>query len=618
MGYLKYFSLLMVAGMFAACSDNLENPGNENDGPKTGEGYVKVAINLPSVSGSRAFAEPGSLNDGTPDEYAVNDAILVFFKTTSPNSDGTSEATADETPEETAQFVKAYGVSLNYAGEDVNHVTNRHTVIGEAPLPAKGEQIYALAILNTNDMFVINATTGELKYNDSPDYPNVFTESNKKLSALQTAIETTAANCTKTGFMMLNAPLAKTSETSGFALSNVQTLVPVTVYKTKGEAEGSTDGASIYVERVVSKVTLKGFSYSSGDGKYTKAVEVAEGNAFQGDEVEFQGWTLNYTNKTTKLVRDVNNITAWLTNGGDNASRFLGNTPVDSKALYRIYWAEDCNYDVDYDGTTNDAKEAFNVFAKPEDIQVKDWNANTSDNNTVTGEDFALYCLENTMDYDKQATNQTTSLILKTKYLAEPRSEVEGAQNFFMYGTQEVTYTEEQFLAEVKTALSFDEGVTVALADVDGGTYTFIPPSSTEGEGNYLNKKDVKSLFTLTRNPSSSSLTDSEAQTLISKLGEIKFYKDGDSYYNVVLIRHFDDDATPWESGETYSGKHLGRYGVVRNNWYEINVSKITGPGEPTIVDDSEGGEPDDEEEGYIKCQINVLSWAKRQQSVDL
>lgn len=608
MGKFKFFSLLIAAGMFAACSDNLENAGNENDGPKTGEGYVKVAINTPSVSSSRAFDDSadGTLNDGTPDEYAVNNAILVFFKTTSTTGPGT--------PEVTAEFAKAYNVSLNPAGEgDDNHVTNRHTVIGEAPLPADGEKVYALAILNANGVFTVDKTNGVLKKNDK----NVF-ESTKTLSALQTAIATTAAECTTTGFMMLSAPLATTNTPTNITdLTKVQTLVPVTVYENQTLAENG-DVASIYVERVVAKVTLTGFDYNKTENVYTKDVTADDGDPFDGDKVEFQGWTLNYTNKTLKPVRDVDAITTWLGSDYGTVSRFLGDSKVDGKDLYRIYWAEDGNYDVDYGSGEgkSDAKNDFNVFTTPEDIQVKDWNANTSDNNTVTGEDFALYCLENTMDYGKQVTNQTTSLILKTKYLAEPRSEVEGAQNFFMYGTQEVTYTQTQFLANVGTALSLSGGTTASLkVGATGGTYTYIPSGATAGAGDYLNKKDVKNLIELS---SSADLSDAQAQTLITKLGEIKFYKDGDSYYNVVLIRHFYDDETSWDAGETYGTKHLGRYGVVRNNWYEIKVNTISGPGEPTIDDDTENPNPDDEEEGYIKCQINVLSWARRSQSVDL
>ena len=607
MGKLKFFGLLIAASMFAACSDNLENPGNENDGPKTGEGYVKVAINLPSVSSSRAFNDgtAGSLDDGTPDEYAVKDAILVFFKTSSTTDSGT--------PEATAQFVKAYNVTLGSSVDSENHVTNRHSVIGEAPMPAADEQIYALAILNANGLFTIDGTTGGLKIKTgtgTDPYTNVF-GTTKTLSALQNAIATTVGDCTGNGFMMLNAPLANTTTTSDFTLSNVKTLVPVTVYESKILAENGKV-ASIYVERVVAKVTLTGFTYANS--KYTIEVDAADGDPFHGDEVELQGWTLNYTNKTFKPVRNVDAITTWLGSDYGLVSRFLGDSGVDGEALYRIYWAEDGNYDVDYGSGEgkSDAETAFYVFTDP--TQISNWNEETADNKTDSDKDYALYCLENTMDYDKQVTNQTTSLILKTKYIANPDATGTGAQNFFMYGTQEATYTQTDFLTNVGTALSLSDGITASLkVGATGGTYTFIPDGATAGSGVYLNKKDVKELITL----STGTFGDTEAQKLITKLGEIKFFKDGDSYYNVVLIRHFYDDETKWDGGD-YTKKHLGRYGVVRNNWYEIDVNSISGPGEPTIVDDTENPNPDDEEEGYIKCQINVLSWARRSQSVDL
>ena len=184
-----------------------------------------------------------------------------------------------------------------------------------------------------------------------------------------------------------------------------------------------------------------------------------------------------------------------------------------------------------------------------------------------------------------------------------------------MYGTREATYDETTFLSNVKTALSLSDDVTLTLAEsAKGGTYTYIPT----GEGSssqYVGKKDVTTLFTLTG--SSTTLTATQAQTLINALGEIKFYEDGAAYYNTVLIRHFDDTEANWDpANATYTGAHLGRYGVLRNNWYEIAVDKISGPGKPDIDDPTDN--PDDGTEGYINCQINVLSWAKRSQSVDL
>ena len=63
---------------------------------------------------------------------------------------------------------------------------------------------------------------------------------------------------------------------------------------------------------------------------------------------------------------------------------------------------------------------------------------------------------------------------------------------------------------------------------------------------------------------------------------------------------------------------------MVRNNWYEIVINSISGPGrptppDPTDPDDPDNPKPDDPaEEGWIDVNINVLSWAVRKQNVDL
>lgn len=82
---------------------------------------------------------------------------------------------------------------------------------------------------------------------------------------------------------------------------------------------------------------------------------------------------------------------------------------------------------------------------------------------------------------------------------------------------------------------------------------------------------------------------------------KVSYYKGGVAYYP-VMIRHFDEDQTPWTAeGKTESypdtdGKAeanwLGRYGVLRNNWYEINVTGIKSIGSADVPDVD--GTPDD------------------------
>lgn len=607
---VKYLAMLLAAGMFAACSDNLEDTGAGNAGgttPGTTEGYVKVSINTPTTSGTmtRSF----SLDDGTDNEYEVKEKgnILVFFKTTATTGAGT--------PEATAEFVKAYDVTLNYAGEggSDNEVTTRHTVIGEAPMAGDGEKIYALAILNKGNLFRVNKNAdeneGALQVYQNNAWADVFDKSNKTVAALQKALTVSASDITSSanGFLMLNAPLA-TATTGITDLTKVQTLVPVTVYDNE-EAAQNGEAADIYVERVVAKVTLKGFTYSGG--KYT--AEVAKGDAdspFTGDKVQLEGWTLSVTNKTTKAVRDISGLADWVgtTYSSDGQVRFLSTTKIDNKELYRIHWGIDCNYKSDDTYT-----DAFDILSEANKGSWT-WQTNTNDKDAPNNESNPVYCLENTMDYNQMNQDKTTTLFIKTTYYADP-SNPDNAQDFFMYGTQEKTYLTDDFLTNVKEVLSLDPSPTISLnSEAKGGTYTYVE----SGEGTPTGKKDVKTLFTLTGG-SSATLTDDQAKELISQLGEIKYYEDGATYYNSVLVRHFDDSYTDvkWDPATPkYTEKHLGRYGVLRNNWYEISITSISGPGNPEIEDPDPN--PDDETEGYIQARINVLSWTKRSQNVEL
>ena len=106
--------------------------------------------------------------------------------------------------------------------------------------------------------------------------------------------------------------------------------------------------------------------------------------------------------------------------------------------------------------------------------------------------------------------------------------------------------------------------------------------------------------------------TDTSHDTALDNLGKVAYYLDGDCYYYAAPIQHFE---LTKPTGDITNENYLGKYGVVRNNWYNIKINKVSAPGLPEIT---EPVEPVEKEEGYIKCQINVLSWAKRQQSVDL
>ena len=648
MGKLKFFGLLLAAGMFAACSDNLDvNQGNGGENtPSATEGFVRVSINTPTTNGNISRANDDQdvsggpdieFNDGIANEYKINDGVIVFFKTS------TEDDKSD--PDTKATFVSAYQLTgLTSQQDPSTQVTSKVVTVSEAPMVDKNnnEALYALVILNTPSTVQVGATDHSLTIKDGKNEGNGTTlTSASKLSDFTAALENqdikTYIGESKNAFTMCNAPLSTVAGTDGMSADKAaaKTLVPVTVYKTQNEAE-SNDAARIYVERVVAKVTLTGFTDGDEQSGDYKINVKDDGGVYSGDVVKLDGWILNVTNKSTKLVRDVSgyNKTGWLAAATTPATnknkivRFAGNEviPVDynspSTNYYRIYWAEDGNYDSsetqESDFTTyyTETDDEITVANPPADDA---WNSNTSDNDSDKDKDYALYCFENTMNYDQQIKDRTTGVLLKTTYKTKFGTQTEAtAQDFFICGASPVKYPADNNIStgsgdgskvmDIITHVRTEANKALGAGGIIGDSDLALKEGASAGI--YDTKDKLKNLFTLT------SETDDKWNAIWNQIGTVRYYKGGINYYYTTLIRHFYDDETDWSDGESYGIQHLGRYGVVRNNWYEINVTSISGPGEPGIVKPEE--EPDDAAEGYIRAEINVLSWAKRSQSVDL
>lgn len=552
--------MLTATLVMAACSDSLDESDNTGQGPLTGEGYVKVAINMPSVSSTRA-GDP-TFADGDANEYAVKSGIIAFFE-------GTEEAKAT--------FVKAYDLG-NLIQNDIATNGQVSTVVSqiiEAPFKKDATNtMYALVILNsgptgaklatvdssTGNLTLKNGTT-DIQFTSGATTTNLYTEWN---------LDVVTANFPTNGFLMLNAPLYNSTKT--------QTLVPVTVYASKDAADVAT-ADEIYVERIVGKVNVK----ITGDAT---SLEVT-GGAYANDKVIFSetgnnklGWVLNVTNKNTKPLRDVSELSTWI-GYTQHQGNFIGTSNVTGNWV-RIYWAKDNNYAET--STTIDTND-FTAFDS-NGTMPQTWGGYTTAAATN-----AQYCLENTETSANYRKNNTTSVVIKAKYDINGDGASSDA-SFFIMDKIANTMDENAFLSAIKANVTNGNSLTLSIvADAKAGYY----------EGT-----ELRTLI--------SGLND-VSETDLNALGEVRYYKDGECYYSIVPIKHFNE--ITYTPGETpVDEKHLGRYGVVRNNWYELTINSVSGPGEPTL--EPGGNDPVDEDEGYIKCTINVLSWAKRSQGVDL
>ena len=576
------FSAVLAGLMLGSCSSSDDLTGGNTPANQSGKGYVAFNINLPSQSGrsSRAGSENDQFDAGMKSEYDVKNATLLLF-------DGVDESTA--------QFKMAY--PLNTApwtnkGNTDNVTTTSATIVQQVEAPSTN--YLALVVLNSNNVFTLG-TNGSITIDGSS-----FSGTLNDFLAKSTATE--GKDLTKAGFYMANAPLAnKVGGSSDPSGATIKTLVSLDGKIKETEAEAKSAPAEIYVERGVAKVTMQKGSVTSVAG--SKPASSTSDVAF-----EVNSWTLDNTNKTTYLVRSTEGYGSWLslasnaTPGVTNKYRFVGSNEVGS-GMYRTYFAKDPNYD-----TKGNKSATFNSSATF---------------SSEFGNENPQYCFENTFDVDNQIDKYTTRVLIKAKLNnGSTFYVINGDENTIFDRTAVEKEIKKQFLLEYG---SWIKANVTSPTTVDENSLTV---DFTDGAGAVtLNSIEITGVTYVS---GVTSLPSDYIETVMARLGSIQEYKNGESYY-FVRIKHFGDNLTPWNSTETEKpssttgvypsgtnrdGNYLGRYGVLRNNWYDIEVQGVKGLGSPTVP--TVTTDTDDELKSYIAVKINVLSWAKRTQGAIL
>ena len=606
-----YLPLALAATLsLGACSsDNVVDNGGSNPIDLSKGGFVKMSLNLPTDNNRGSRAE---LNDGLANEYGIKNAYLVLF-----------EGGDDENA---ATIKGAYALnSSNFeaVGDDPNHVTitKRIAFANDTKKPSdSNKHIYALVVLNNNGLFTVDGTTHTLTFatNITPgDYATTanFANFSKAIASTNTDGTTPfASNVATNGIFMTNAPLCTEpgGATAPSTDAKIKTLADVTnnIYTTEAEAK-SKPAAEIYVERAVAKVTVQSESKTS-------ALEVNKNISYK-----LYNWVVDNTNKKSYIVRqynkDWNSIHSDKVTTGDYQYRFVWGSEVNPNAtegnkLYRTSFAQDPEYD------TPAAKAAnYNQMASNASMAMS----------AEFGNEHPQYCNENTFQVTAQNQDQTTRVVLGVK-MSAPGTSTYDADLYTVNDNKEVVYTEASLAERLKNIL-LKEAAVKTWADA----HTNVSLDITFNE-DAAGKTTIKEA-TLKGKTAPGAADETFAGTFTTKfdkaLPNIVRYKGGVAYY-AVRIKHFGDSDTPWNvegqdvkpgvnsliypnpSAGASDGWFLGRYGVVRNNWYDISVNKIQTLGDATIP--AFTTDPDDVLENYISVSINVLSWSKHTQGADL
>lgn len=571
------FGLAVIAAMTASCSSN-EDLGTAGPGTGTNEagvGYAIFTINLPSVSGTRAADAGGAeMNEGTEEEYAVKSATALIFQ-----KYGSDEGSY--------KFVESVTLPIDGWKDDPTDgitTTSKKLVAKLTNVDTKND--YSVLILLNN-----NKTGGGAKV-ELPTAGQSYNDWNSKI--LTPSVTDLAASG---DFYMANAPLKGSADSPA-------TLVSIDknkIYASEAEANKTTNdcAATVYVERGVAKMTV------ADPG--TKTVKNKATSTDTQSKVTFSKWALDITNKKTYAVHNIDGLSKdfpaiWTT------KRFTGTNN-------RVYWGTDPNYNL-AELNTNDAKrkEEFNFITAPSEIN-KDFT-NTTNTNPV-------YCLENTFNLANMYQGQTTRVIFKATYTPKddagtPLAEQDGT--FYTIGNMTTILKEADLKKAVDAAAtSVLSGCTVDYTNLkQEGSHVITLADIKDSTGTTLVADKVY------RGKTGTQIVEEINDRLGLKAGRpeemvgINTYFKGVTYY-IARVKHFGS-LTPWISGESYGTdnvKYLGRYGMLRNNWYDLTVGNVYGPGYPGVppVDPNQ---PDDENEKYLSVSVKILSWAKRSDTVDL
>ena len=350
-------------------------------------------------------------------------------------------------------------------------------------------------------------------------------------------------------------------------------------------------------------------------------------------------WAIDNIEPTSFIVR----------NPGNNAyiaysSEAFGTTPVyrfvgdvkmgkttrlhpEEADLYRHYWAIDPQYDAAATGLVGAAAYGETGLDKPQ------------------------YCNENTFNVANQTYANTTRAVIKV---------TTNGGTFYTVNSNETRYLENEaksyiitdlvenasFQAKIKGCLLDDKSYTFSAAtvvptwEVDAATAQVKIASITLGTNIDNTNFDMTKIAALTFTDEIAAANDNY---------KVYKYSDGIVYYE-ARFEHFantafekgtpsaatavaNGDLAPWNFWETTTKptaataypantktpeeNYLGRYGMVRNNWYDVTITAFNRLGSP--VDPrgnvSNPSTPDDNVQEYISVKIAVLSWAKRTQS---
>lgn len=569
----KLFPFACVALMMTACASDKDEMGG---GTKPGSDPQYLAVNIVNVGATPTTRATDDYENGTTDESTIKKVRFYFF-----NGDGSP------------YLIKNPGVTGVEGGGEKNWLEaspaddsstsgkpSQIEKITQTVLVINGVQSAApaaiVAVVNPGTVDAATLKNGEKMRLSELRYSAVGSQFYKKDA-------TTGA---VSDFVMNNSVYVNAGEDVCASL--------VAGHVTTSEETARTKPVDLYVERVVAKVTadVDKTAFELGNGTNWDAKKYGTKNPVgkSGDYDVYaviDGWGLANENGKAEVEKQVKKT--W-TDG------ILGFSPWTTSDYHRCFWETSVGFDAGAGGnqpvnpTFNQLKAKMQdvLYTLPNTPESKDKIADLKNN------DLTKFAVAATLRYQDAAGNWHNAEICRyngVSILGIDNLKRQVALTFSQYytSTDATNYTQ---LSKDDIDFKNPDGtmqqyrVTPTLADAPTGT-------------KYYTKTTTGTTPTFTEVDKATVLGAIEADKAEIRLG-------GRAYY-YVPIKHLGG------TGE------LAEYGIVRNHFYKITLSGITGFGTP-VYDPEKVVDPivPTYENTYLAARVQVLQWRVVNQNASL
>lgn len=567
----KLFPFACVALMMSACASDKEEIGS---GTKPGSDPQYLAVNIVNV-GATPTTRAAEYENGTTEESTIKKVRFYFF-----NGDGSP------------YLIKNPGVAGVEGGEDKNWLeASPADDSSTSGTPSQIEKITQTVLVINGVQTAAPAAIVAVVNPETVDAETLQNGGTMRLSQLR-------YSAVGSKFYKKDA---STGAVSDFVMSNsvyVNAGEDVCASLVAGHVTTSAEAAKakpvdLYVERVVAKVTadVDKSAFGLGNGtnwdatKYGTKAPVGKSGDYDVYAV-IEGWGLANENGKAEVEKQVKKT--W-TDGT------LGFSPWTTSDYHRCFWEASVGFDAGMGGN-QPVNPTFNQLkAKMQDVLYT--LPNTPDNKVTNlkDNDLTKFAVAATLKYEDADGNWHNAEICRYNGVS-----ILGIDNL----KKQVALTFSQYYTSTDatnyTQLSKDD-IDFKNSDGTMQQYRVTPTLADDPAG-------TKKYYTKTTSGTTPTFTEvNKAEVLAAIEAEkAEIRRDGRAYY-YVPIKHLGN------TGE------LAEYGIVRNHFYKITLTGITGFGTP-VYDPDKVVDPavPTYEDTYLAARVQVLQWRVVNQNASL